>query len=438
MSLPQSSTLQDNPLYQKSLSRKNLNQSFSEAFRSRERDLYLYGGADSGKSYAAAQKVILKCQAYPKRRILVIRKYKPSLKRTCWKLIVETLETWNVEYEKNLTEMDIRFKNGSEILFIPVVTSTGEPAERIKSMTDITDMWFEEPTELSYNEYLQIRRRLRGGIMNDEKLDIVNAYAQRIYSFNPVDQNHWLKTKIFDKDEGDWFQYTYRDNQFAVKEEIQDLEDLKEQDENQYRIYAKGEWGVFQNKIYNNYEVKEFELNKANIDDIICGVDFGFVHPSVWLLLVIKENTVMITDEIYEKGLTNPEFIELIKAKQIEHDVNPPTYCDNAEPARIEDMEQEGMLVYPAYKDIVQGIDVVQKYKLLIHPRCVHTIKEIQSYKRREDRQGNVLEEPVKFKDDAMDALRYGLATHRRMNQKEEQYESVIEYEDDYVNEGKF
>jgi len=334
--------------------------------------------------------------------------------------------------------MSIKFKNGSEILFIPVVTSTGEPAERIKSLTDVTDMWFEEPTELSYNEYLQIRRRMRGGVLDDKKQGIVDAYAQRIYSFNPVDQNHWLKTKIFDKDQGEWHQFTYLDNQFAAKEEIQDLEDLEEQDHNQWMIYAKGEWGVFQNKIYNNYQVKEFEIDRNNIDDVICGVDFGFVHPSVWLLLVIKENTVMITDEIYEKGLTNPEFIELINAKQALYDVRAPTYCDSADPARIEDMEQEGILVYQAYKSVTEGIDVVQKYKLIIHPRCVNTIKEIQSYKRREDRQGNVLEEPVKFKDDAMDALRYGLATHRKMNQKEETHEMVEEYEDEYVNEGKF
>ena len=418
--------------------KRNLNESFSDAFRSRERDLFLYGGADSGKSYAAAQKVIMKCQAYPMRRFLVIRKFKPSLKRTCWKLIIETLESWNVEYEKNLTEMDIRFRNGSEILFIPVVTSTGEPAERIKSMTDITDMWFEEPTELSYDEYLQIRRRMRGGIMDDKKLGIEEAYAQRIYSFNPVDQNHWLKIKIHDKGQGDWHQFTYLDNQFTTKEEIQDLEELKDQDENQYRIYARGEWGVFKNKIYNNYEVKEFEVNKENIDDVICGVDFGFVHPSVWLLLVIKEDTVFITDEIYEAGLTNPEFIKLIEEKEQYHDFRAPTYCDNAEPARIEEMEQEGILVYPAYKDIVQGIDIVQKHKLIIHPRCVHTIKEIQGYKRREDRQGNVLEDPVKFKDDAMDALRYGLATHKRGLAAEDQYEIEEEYEDEYVHEGKF
>ena len=35
-------------------------------------------------------------------------------------------------------------------------------------------------------------------------------------------------------------------------------------------------------------------------------------------------------------------------------------------------------------------------------------VKEAQGYKRKEDKDGNVLEEPVKFMDHGMDAGRYG------------------------------
>ncbi len=50
--------------------------------------------------------------------------------------------------------------------------------------------------------------------------------------------------------------------------------------------------------------------------------------------------------------------------------------------------------------------------KLHIHERCINTIKEIQGYKYKEDRNGNVLEEPVKFNDHTMDALRYAVFTY--------------------------
>jgi len=327
--------------------------------------------------------------------------------------------------------MTINFSSSSEMLFVPVVASSGEPAERIKSLTDVTDMWFEEPTELTYNEYLQIIRRLRGG-------DLTEAYAQRMHTLNPIDQRHWLKTKIFDAGKGDWQHYTYRDNQYVTAEEIDELEELKDVDYKQYQVYALGEWGALKDRIYNNYEVREFDFKPADWDDIIAGVDFGFEHPSAWLLLGIKEKTVFIIDEIYERKKTNPELIELIKDKQSHWGVRPPTYCDTAEPARIEEMEQNGLLVYPANKNVSEGINIVLSHKLVIHPRCVRTIKEIQSYRRREDRAGNILETPVKFLDDAMDAMRYGLATHRHVATQETAYPYEYDYQDEFSGEGKF
>jgi len=39
-------------------------------------------------------------------------------------------------------------------------------------------------------------------------------------------------------------------------------------------------------------------------------------------------------------------------------------------------------------------------------------IKEIKGYKYKETSKGEVLDEPVKFMDHAMDALRYAVYTH--------------------------
>ena len=56
----------------------------------------------------------------------------------------------------------------------------------------------------------------------------------------------------------------------------------------------------------------------------------------------------------------------------------------------------------------------MKRYKLHITRRSVNTIKEIQSYKWRKDRAGNILQDqPVKFMDDSMAAMRYGIHSHR-------------------------
>src|SRR5450759_5037990 len=133
---------------------EKINPSFWPVFNSHARELVVYGGAGAGKSYALAQKVILKALKYPGSCIIVIRKYRPSLKLTCFKIIRELLTKYGVPHTFNLSELSIKLGQ-SAIYFLPVVNTTGdeEAADRLKSMTDITDVWIEEATELSREEY---------------------------------------------------------------------------------------------------------------------------------------------------------------------------------------------------------------------------------------------------------------------------------------------
>ena len=84
---------------------KETNANFNKAFLSRDRDLFLYGSAGAGKTYTAAQKLILKCVKYPARKIVVIRKYRPSLQRTCFDLLTALNNKWQLEAEVNLAEL---------------------------------------------------------------------------------------------------------------------------------------------------------------------------------------------------------------------------------------------------------------------------------------------------------------------------------------------
>ena len=49
------------------------------------------------------------------------------------------------------------------------------------------------------------------------------------------------------------------------------------------------------------------------------------------------------------------------------------------------------------------------RYKIVIDIRCQNFINEIQQYHWKEDKNGNVLEIPVKEKDHLLDALRYAV-----------------------------
>ncbi len=69
--------------------------------------------------------------------------------------------------------------------------------------------------------------------------------------------------------------------------------------------------------------------------------------------------------------------------------------------------------IKPADKSVIDGINMVKSMPLFITRRSTNIIKEIKSYKWKTDKDGKVLDEPVKFNDDAMDAGRYG--TYTRM-----------------------
>jgi len=399
------------------------NPAYYPMFNSHARELVIYGGAGAGKSYAIAQKIAMRAHQNQGSNMAIVRKYGPSLKLTCWRLVKEWLKRFSIAYKENKSDLTLRVGT-SVINFISVVNTQGEPGERLKSLTDITDIWVEEATELSFEEYQQIRLRLRG-----EELE--KGYRQIVLTFNPIDKNHWIYNYFFEGDRGERQKYTYRDNRFIDEDYKAELEGLKDIDETLYQVYALGDWGVFGNIIYTKYEVEEFDHPLDWYDEILGGVDFGYEHPFAWVLIGLKENHAYLIDEICKRKLITGEIIERVRGKQAEYDIGRlATFCDSAEPGKIEEMARAGLDVYPAIKDVADGIGTVKAYHLHIHPRCVDTLKEIKGYCRKKDRAGNVLDEPVKANDDIMDATRYALHTYKRMTFKQEQQQSeVVVYE---------
>ena len=359
--------------------------------------LVSYGGAGSGKSYSTAQHVILRALEENNKRILITRKTLPALRVSCLQLMKDLLSEYEIPYELNKSELEMRIGN-NQILF----KSLDNP-EKIKS-SEFNYIWAEEATELTHQDYLQLRLRLR------RKNELKN---QLIMTLNPIDQFHWIRTQVLDApgEEIASFQSNYKMNPFLSKEYIEQLEGLAEVDENYYRIYALGEWGVLQNLIYSNWDV--VDKTPETYDEIVYGLDFGYINPTCLVEVRIKENEVWARELVYQSHLTNSDLIEIMKDKI---DKGKAIYADSAEPQRIEEIYQAGFNIYPAEKSVKFGIDKVKQYKLHILEDSINLIKEIRSYKWKEDKEGRILEEPVKFNDHAMDAMRYALASLQKTN----------------------
>lgn len=359
--------------------------------------LCIYGGAGSGKSYAVAQYLILRALEEQNKHFLITRATLPSLRLSCWMLVQHLLREYGIPYAINKSEFWIEVR-GNRFFFKPL-----DDPEKVKS-AEFNYVWMEEATEFAYQDFLQLKLRLR------RKNDLQN---QIILTFNPIDAYHWLKAQVVDApaDNVAILKTTYKENPFLSRDYIQELQGLSEVDENYYRIYALGEWGILQNLIYSNWDVVDDV--PGEVEQIIYGLDFGYNNPTALVEVRIRENEAWVREVIYQSHLTNQDLIDLMRSLGLGQS---PIYADSSEPQRIEELYKAGFNVYPAMKSVKDGIDRVKRYKLHITKDSVNVLKEIRSYKWREDKEGRVLDEPVKFNDHAMDAMRYAIASMEGRN----------------------
>jgi len=386
-----------------------VNDVFQPLIGNQSRFLVLYGGAGSGKSVFSAQKVIMRTLTEEPHTMICLRKVANWLRGSVFAMLIGVISQWGLadHFKVNQGAMTITcLDNGNQILCLGL-----DDPEKIKSITGagglgITGFWLEEPTELTPYDFMQLDLRLRGQLPN---------YKQIILSFNPISHLHWLKGRFFDSESADTTisKTTYLDNRFIDDEYEARLNATRDLDESYYQIYALGNWGILKGIIYKPFKcIAKYPIE---FDEILHGLDFGFNHPTALVGIGLKDGDAYLDEEIYETGKTNSDLIKMMGELGISK--RDPIYADSAEPDRILEIKRAGYNIHPADKgqgSVIAGIDFCKSMKIYTRSNNVNINNENGSYKYREDKDGNVLEEPAKLNDDAMDAMRYGLFSHIR------------------------
>jgi len=375
-----------------------ISDSFLEPLNDQHRYLVLCGGGGSGKSEFAGRKVLYRCRVEGSHKFLILRKVRATLRESVIALTLSILDQNEIEYEYSKSDRIIKVWN-SLILFEGL-----DDREKIKSIKGITSVWMEEATEFTKEDLLQVDLRLREPSPN---------YKQIIMSFNPDEaQAPWLKDMFFDntKDDSLVHQSTIEDNPIdEVREQyLTVLENLD--DPVYYDIYRLGNWALAKGIIYA-FPDTALQIPK-DPDEVIYGLDFGFNNPTALVKIYIKDNEAYFQELIHESKLTNSDLI----ARMQELNVNGnPIYADSSEPDRIDEISRAGFNVWPCTKgqdSVRTGIDYVKSIKKYTLPDNAHLNREFKQYKWKEDKSGNALDEPVKYMDHGMDAIRYALYTH--------------------------
>ena len=359
------------------------------------------GSAGSAKSYFITQKLIIRAINEPI-KILVCRRTATTIRNTCFSLFKDILTQWQLlPYVKiRETDFNIKFPNGSEIIFIGLDEET-----KLLSLNNIGCIFIEEVFEVPKPIVEQLNLRLRGSTPNQ----------QIIMAFNPISKNHWLYN-FCEVEPPTSFIYThstYKDNPFLNDEYIAELDELETRNPAKYRIYGLGQWGVdAEGLVITNWRSEEFnpmELAAAGYEHR-AGLDLGYIDKTAIIdSLYDRENkTIYVFNEFYKSGCQLTEISEAIGSMQLG---KTKIFVDAAEPRSIQYFRQQGHNTVPCNKgrdSVKAGLMFLQDSLIVVHPNCKNFINELENFSYIKSKQtGEYTEETTHEYSHAIDACRY-------------------------------
>lgn len=305
---------------------KILNKAFHWLLKDNSQIILLYGGRGSSKSHSVAVRLILKCLSQPYFKGVLLRQTFESIKDSQWTDIKSIIESWGLGhlFSFNVSPLEIRCINGNGFICRGL-----DKKDKLKSLSNPTDIWFEEMNQISYDSFINSVTSLR-----TKKAKHLQVYG----TFNPeadgdyekfwIYKNFFVSDSIYDVNgksfkgiqtidiDGKQIELkytvhhsTYHDNQHITDASKAMYENLKYQDLYYYQVFTLGEWGQrqIQNRWMTHYDREKHEgiaLLRAN-ERIIMSIDFNidpfcanFAH--IWT--DNKGEHVHIFDEISLKG----------------------------------------------------------------------------------------------------------------------------------------
>ena len=282
------------------------------------------GSAGSGKSHFIAQKLIIKALS-SKRRVIVSRRYGSTLRNSVFALFKMVLLQFKIlQYCKvRETDFHITLPNGSEFIFIGL-----DDEQKLLSLTDISDVFIEEASEINRDILEQLNLRMRGQGSN----------PQIFMAFNPIHVKNYLYEFITNPPSSYKYSHsTFKDNNFLTEDYRASLEELYKTNPAKARIYCDGLWGQDpEGLVYNNWVVEEFDplLLAQRSLPVKAGMDMGYVDPSTIVVSMYDEpnKTIYVYDDYYKRGASLEDIVTGLEIKRLQKTL---IYCDSADPRAI-------------------------------------------------------------------------------------------------------
>lgn len=372
------------------------------------------GSRASKKSTTTALNMIYRIMTYPNSNGLVIRKVFRTIKDSCFSQLKWAIHRLKVDKYWKATNSPLELTylpTGQKILF----RGLDDPLKVTSVAVDkgsLCFLWIEEAYEImSEDDFNMLDESIRGQVPD-------GLFKQITLTLNPWNDRHWIKRRFFDREDKDILAITtnYKCNEWLDQADLKVFDEMKIHNPKRYRVAGLGEWGVVDGLVYENIEEKRFDISslvgQEGIESVF-GLDFGYTNDPTALfcgLIDLKNKVIYVFDELYKKGLSNKKIYEEVEAMGHRKES---IIADSAEPKSIDELRSLGLTRVRAAKkgkdSILNGIQFIQDFKLVIHPRCVNFLTEVTNYQWAKDKFDNSINKPIDDFNHLMDAMRYAI-----------------------------
>lgn len=363
-----------------------------------------HGGRGSGKSHFFGEMLIEDCIREPISAVC-LREVQKSLKFSVKRLLEAKIESMNAGLYFEVQNEQIKTRNGGVIIFQGMQDHT---ADSIKSLEGFKRAWVEEAQSLSQRSLDLLRPTIRA-----PGSEIWFSWNPR-FATDPVDV--LLRGETLPPS-ATVVEANYMDNPWCPQELLDEMAFDRARDPEKYAHIWLGRYQMnSEARVFRNWKIEEFERPPGTVHRL--GADWGFaVDPSVLVRCDIEGRRLYIDHEAYMVGCEIDQLPDLFD--RVPDSRKWFITADSARPETISYMRRHGFpkinAAIKGAKSLEEGVEFLKTFDIIVHPRCVETIKELTLYSYKVDPLTDQVLPILADKDNhVIDALRYACEGARK------------------------
>lgn len=372
------------------------------------------GGRGSGKSFEVAR--FLERLTFEKgRKILFTRYTMTSASKSIIPEVEDKIERDGTQdYFKVTKNLIINKYTGSELMFMGILTSSGNQTAKLKSIQGVSVFVCDEAEEWrSEEDYDKMVLSIRTKGVQNMVIVVMNpastshfVYQKYIKDTHRVEVIDGVPVQISTHPNVLHIHTTYLDNlEYLSREFVQEIESIKANNPDKYQRIVIGKWSdMNEGAIFKKYSVVDsipHFVQKCGL-----GLDFGYTNdPTAGVFCGVHGNTLYLDEVCYSTHMGSGDIIKTLR-QYSSFDIT----ADSADPRLIDEIRAGGLRITPVVKgagSIIAGINKMLEMDICITARSKNLKYELDNHCWAKDKDGQYTNEPIDADNHLIDAARY-------------------------------